>query len=285
MEPGVGRIDFINTAPVYLGIDTGHVICPGHTVAAPPSTLNRLLREGKIQISSISSVAYAQAFPDWLILPGLSISANGPVKSVLLCSREPFEGCPMGMHPRVGLSDKSDTSKALVRILLEDRFHTQPVYEEADLSNGVPKGLDGLLVIGDDALTLDYATHYPFTLDLGRFWVEWTGLPFVFGLWAVDRGYAARHPRETADVVEALLRSKEMGIRDLYTAARRASKRAGVSEEMCRDYLQHIEYDLDSLHLQGLNRFYAFLKKRGEIKEEVEPLFWEPESGEESHGA
>ena len=88
---GVGRIDFINTAPVYYGMDIGRVQCPGREVKGPPSTLNRLLRTGEIQISAISSVAYAQAYPQWLLLPSLSISARGPVQSVLLCLHNPYD--------------------------------------------------------------------------------------------------------------------------------------------------------------------------------------------------
>ena len=31
----------------------------------------------------------------------------------------------------------------------------------------------------------------PFELDLGQAWQELTGLPFVFGVWAVRRDFAA----------------------------------------------------------------------------------------------
>lgn len=285
MEPGVGRIDFINTAPIYLGIDAGRVACPGRTVAAPPSVLNRLLREGEIQISAISSIAYAQAFPDWILLPDLSISARGPVKSVLLCLREPIETMDRGSRPRVGLTDKSGTSKALTRIFLEDRHHLIPEYEDIDLTQGVPERLDGMLVIGDDALKLNYREAYPHALDLGSFWVDWTGLPFVFGLWAVDRKYSEKHPEETEAVVEALIESKEIGIRELTTAAHHAAGRTGVPEEVCQDYLRHIEYGLDEKHIEGLERFFSLLKERGEIDSQVEPVFWSNERREGIHGA
>ena len=105
----VGRIDFINTAPVYYGIDTGTIQCPGETVLGPPARLNRMLEAGEIQISAISSVAYATHYPDWLLLPHLSISSRGPVESVLLGFREPVE---RGAAPIIGLSDKSATAKA-----------------------------------------------------------------------------------------------------------------------------------------------------------------------------
>jgi len=269
----IGRIDFINTAPVYYGIDTGRVAIPGCTVLAPPSILNRMLAAGEIQISSISSVAYLKNHAKWYLLPGLSISARGPVHSVLLCMKEPVRN---GELQRIGLSDKSETAKALTRILLEDRIGCNPEYLEVDLTNGVPQDLNGVLIIGDDALMLDYRTAYPHVIDLGAYWFDWTGLPFVFGLFAVDRAFADRHPLETAAVARALLASKNLGKMEIQGAARLASDRTGLSEDVCATYLRHIEYDLAEKHLEGLKRFYGLLKARGEAAHDVEPAFWTP---------
>lgn len=275
MTFSVGRIDFINTAPVYYGIDTGEVACPGRTVKGPPAVLNRMLKRSEIQISAVSSVAFAEAFPDWLILPSLSISACGPVQSVLLCLRRPLEEIS---RPLVGLSDKSATSKALTRILLEDFNELEPVYKDVDLSTGIPEGLDGLLVIGDDALRLPFKGVYPFAIDLGEFWVEHTGLPFVFGLWTVRRDFAKSRPLETAAVARALQTSCESGKRNLDGAARLAAERTQVAEEKCRAYLEYIEYDLGERQIAGLERFFSLLKKRGELDERVKPLFWSNEA-------
>jgi len=270
----VGRIDFINTAPIYYGMDTGQVSCPGETVNASPAALNKMLKTHKIRISAISSVAYAHAYPQWLILPSLSISARGPVQSVLLCMKHPLKEA--GPEPVIGLSDKSATSKALTRLLLEDRSALKPRYTDIDLSAGIPPDLDGLLVIGDDALMLGYRKAYPRIIDLGAFWADWTGLPFVFGLWAVDKGFAESNPKETGAVVQALHNSKELGKKNSDAAAMLASQRTGVPKKTCRAYLANIECDLGKEHRAGLDRFYDLLKARGEIEKAVKPLFWEP---------
>jgi chorismate dehydratase len=277
----IGRIDFINTAPVYYGIDTGRVVCPGRPVEGPPTRLNRLLKENEIQISAVSSVAYAQAYPNWLLLPSLSISARGPVKSVLLCLKAP--PCK-GAAVKVGLSDKSATAQALTRILLEDRYKMNPSYLEVDLSLGIPKNLDGLLVIGDDALKRNFKETYPHGVDLGAFWIDWTGLPFVFGLWAVDRAFAVRHPAVVTTVVEALVTSKNLGKDNIPGAARLTAERTGVSEAVCKTYLAHIEYDFEADHRAGLERFFRLLVKRGEVKSGVEPSFWMPSPREACFG-
>lgn len=271
MPVRVGRIDFINTEPVYYGIDKGLVHLNADTVCGSPAALNRLLAEKKIQISAISSIAYARAYPDWLILPDLSISSRGPVGSVFLCARKSLES---GSRLFVGLTDKSATSKALVRIVLEDHHAVQATYRDVDLSRGLPDDLDALLVIGDDAFKLNLDTTFPIRIDLGEFWLDATGLPFVFGLWAVDRAFAREHRMETAQVADALVQSKNLGQNALTDAARLAAKRAGVPEPLCHAYLEHIEYGLEADHLAGLIRFFQSLKRRGEIDEAVELAFW-----------
>jgi len=266
----VGRIDFINTAPVYLGIDSGRVLCPGQARSGSPAEMNRLISEKRIEIASISSVAYADLFPDLMILPGLSISSRGPVRSVLLYSRRPLDE----LTGRVGLSIRSATARALTRIILEDFLPRRPTYIDCDTSGSVPDDLDGLLVIGDDALTQKIDGLFPHVLDLGAFWFEETGLPFVFGLWGVRTAFAREQPEAVESVRTALSRSLEIGLADLNGAARLAAGRLGLPESSCGRYLEQIDYGLGPLHTQSLERFYGMLKERGEIEPHVELRFF-----------
>src|SRR6266446_899676 len=48
------------------------------------------------------------------------------------------------------------------------------------------------LVIGDPALLLAARHAYALRYDLGEEWKRWTGLPFVFAVWAARRA-APRH--------------------------------------------------------------------------------------------
>lgn len=267
----VGRIDFINTAPVYLGIDTGRVICPGRARSGSPAEMNRLMNEKRLEIASISSVAYAESFPDILILPGLSISSCGPVRSVLLYSRRPLAE----LAGTVGLSIRSATARALTRIIVEDFHGRRPAYRDLDTSRTVPDDLDGLLVIGDDALTLDLESTFPHVLDLGAFWHETTGLPFVFGLWGVRAAFACERPDVVESVRDALARSLQIGLADLDGAARLAARRLGLPARQCARYLEQIDYSLDAAHTRSLSRFFGLLKTRGEIGRDVELRFFQ----------
>jgi len=298
MRFNVGRIDFINTTPVYAGADRGRVELPGRTVRSSPAELNALLREGKLHISSISSVEYAYAFPDLLVLPGICISCTGPVRSVLLYSKTSLHD----LAGTVGLTTRSATGRALVRIILEDFFGREVAYRDVDIASEVsrrsesahpggrrsaamrsaamrsaafPGNLDALLVIGDDALTLNLHQHFPHVLDLGEFWVERTGLPFVFGLWAVKRDFALKNPHLVEEYKSGLLRSLGYGLKEMDASVAIAAERLDLSAETIKRYLEQIDYVLGPQHLSGLRHFYDLLKKRHEIDPGVELRFFE----------
>ncbi len=87
----LGRIGYVNCYPVYWAIDRGLVAAPASLVTGTPAELNDRLADGRLDVSVISAVAYAQHAGDLELLPDLAISSDGPVRSVLLFSRLPPE--------------------------------------------------------------------------------------------------------------------------------------------------------------------------------------------------
>src|SRR5437763_819725 len=83
----LGRIGYINCYPVYGAIDRGLVPLPADLVTGTPSELNDLLAAGELDVSVVSAVEYARNARDYVLLPDLAISCDGPVRSVALCSR------------------------------------------------------------------------------------------------------------------------------------------------------------------------------------------------------
>src|SRR5205814_5411815 len=101
------------------------------------------------------------------ILPRLCVSSEGAVDSIQLVSKVPLE-----QVRRIAITPESATSVVLTKVLLPEAGHV-PLGEEADAK----------LLIGDAALKSafeDPTPHY----DLGRLWLERTGLPMVFAVWA-----------------------------------------------------------------------------------------------------
>jgi chorismate dehydratase len=258
----LGRIPWINCYPVYGAIDRGLVPMPAELVSGTASELNELLAAAELQVSAVSAVEYARNAAIYHLLPDLAITCDGPVHSVVLFSKRPIEALDDGA---VLLSASSRTSVLLLDLLCRHRWGIRPRFataraEAADLATLEALPHDAVLVIGDAALHLSTRSAYPVKIDLGQAWKEWTGLPFVFAVWAARRDT----PAEAAALVhQRLLESRAWGLEHLDQLAAEAADNTGVSEPVCRAYLGDLDYALSYRHLAGLTDFFRRLAQDG----------------------
>ncbi len=260
----VGRIHYINVLPIYYALERAYVANGFEMVPGTPAELNGRLFRGEVEVSAISSVEYGLHFKDYLLLPDLSISTDGDVGSVLFFSRIPFSQLTAR---EVILSASSATSAALLKVLLYEIYGVQPLYRAAPVTDRLPDGAYGLLAIGDEALRLKTTGCYPYYLDLGRAWHDLTGLPFVFGVWAVRRSFFANHPEAVHRVHQTLLQSKGWGLGALEEICRHATNLVSMSTEDLRNYFNLLNYELDVHRQKGLMTFYQFLHRYGVLAE------------------
>src|SRR3954469_24636890 len=158
----LGRIGYVNMAPVFYRLEA-----EVEEVVGVPTDLNRRLVAGGLDVAPISSIEYARNADTLRLLPRLCVSSDGAVESIQLVSKTPLERIRV-----VAVTPESATSVVLTRVLFPDAEQV-PLGEEAEAK----------LLIGDAAL--DSAFHDPTPHhDLGRLWLERTGLPMVFAVWA-----------------------------------------------------------------------------------------------------
>ncbi|HET8712134.1 MAG TPA: menaquinone biosynthesis protein [Gemmatimonadales bacterium] len=252
----IGRIGYINCAPVYGAIDRGIVQLPGgaELVTGTPAELNDLLVAGELDVSVISAIEYARHARDLILLPDLAISCDGPVRSVALFGKQAV-GRLGGQT--ILLSASSRTSIALLELLCRDVWKIKPKFAEAraeaqDLDALASLPHEAVLVIGDAALTLAAAGTYPHRYDLGEEWKRWTGLPFVFAVWA---GRRAGSPAAMQRGHESLLASRAWGLQHLDELAADAAKTTKLPVATCREYLIGLDYAFTDRHRSALNDF------------------------------
>ncbi|HEX5385418.1 MAG TPA: menaquinone biosynthesis protein [Gemmatimonadales bacterium] len=258
----LGRIPWINCYPVYGAIDRALVPVPAELVTGTASELNDLLAAGELDVSVVSAVEYARNAAAYHLLPDLAITCDGPVHSVALFSRRPvaeLSDCT------VLLTASSRTSVLLLELLSRHRWHITPRFATVRAEAGDLEALAGfpheaVLVIGDAALMLTAERRYPITVDLGAAWQEWTGLPFVFAVWAARRNAPAAEVRR---VHEQLLESRAWGLGHLDELAAAAARQTAVPEPVCRAYLGDLDYALSYAHLAGLTDFFRRLTRDG----------------------
>lgn len=258
----LGRIPWINCYPVYGAIDRGLVPVEAECISGTAAELNDLLAAGELDVSVVSAVEYARNAAAYHLLPDLAITSDGPVHSVVLLSRRPVHELDGATVLRTA---SSRTSVLLLELLCRHRWRVRPTFatvraESSDLEalRGFPH--EAVLVIGDAALVLAAQGEYPYVADLGTAWKEWTGLPFVFAVWAARR--EAEHGA-VRRIHRALLESRAWGLAHLDELADLAAANTGIARGTCRAYLGDLDYALSYRHLAGLTDFFRRLAQDG----------------------
>ncbi len=249
----VGAVSFLNTKPlIYPLLEESQF--PGSEAIklslAVPSRLAIELKDGDIDVGLIPIIEYFRADIGYRIIRHISICSRGPVLSIQLLSRVPIPAIRS-----VGLDTNSRSSRALVQIVLAEKYNQHPKFHSCPPTIDPREAdTDAVLLIGDAALRRLDATDY--TLDLGAEWTTLTGLPFVYACWV------ARGEVELGQVPQTLLNAKGYGINKIPEIARIESQRLGFPESFCRDYLtKHIFYELGDSDIAGLKKFYELAVK------------------------
>lgn len=273
----VGRIPYVNCYPVYGAIDRGVVPLDAEIVDGVPTALNGQMAAGALDVSVISAIEYARDSRQYLLLPDLAISCDGPVRSVALFSKRPAS--ELGGR-RVLVSRSSMTSVALLELLFHNVWDAKPTFvpadaELTDIAGFASDEHDARLVIGDAALRLGAYLHdpgerdhlldrlgYRYAYDLGAEWKRWTDLPFVFAVWVAQR---TTNTRAALDIHASLIASRDWGLTHLEPLAAQAALATGVNRAACLTYLSGLDYGLSYGHLAGLTEFFRRLVVAGRV--------------------
>lgn len=274
--PRLGRVSYINCLPVFYAIEEGLVKVPARLCAFHPNQLNRMFREGLLEVTAISSTEYARRQEGCLILPDLSISADGPVRSVALVSRVPADRLA---GASISLTPHSATSVMLLQVLLrrfyniEAGFFTRP--------DGAPvwwNEPDAALVIGDEALREVSRAGGCYIYDLAGEWKRWTGRPMVFALWVARPDFARQKPEQLTAIWQGMLKSKKVGQENPAELVARAGALVELPEAVLADYFRCLQYDLGWSHVDSLMYFYRCAAECGLIKPAVTLNIWGKEN-------
>lgn len=210
-----------------------------------PSRLVADLNAGRADVALIP-VAHLFTHPELIMLDGLGVAADGPVKSVLLKCNVPVEQIKI-----VEQDPASATSNALAELLLKKYYGLE--VEMCDHQTVARP--DAVVVIGDRALCADPAPAGD--IDLADAWKKMTGLPFVFAVWAMRRDFS------DIEAVTAIAHSAcKAGLQSLEKIALRYADQYGNSSAFWLDYLRHsIHYQLGENDIKGLECFQRLLSQ------------------------
>jgi chorismate dehydratase len=243
----LGRIGYVNMAPVFYRLEA-----EVEEVVGVPTELARALLAGEVDVAPIPSIEWARNADQLRLLPRLCVSSEGSVESIQLVSPLPLE-----QVRSVGVTSESATSVVLARVLLPEAEQVA-LGEEADAK----------LLIGDAALRSafeDPTPHY----DLGRLWLERTGLPMVFALWACEDP----PPEGIAELEDALVASVRLARAEPEQLAREASERYGYPAGFLARYFEKLRYRFGPRERAGLYTFLELARDAGELERVPELRF------------
>ena len=173
----LGRVSFINCDPVFHTIpDSWQVL------SAPPSWLTGHLLRRDCITAPIPTADYASNVGELSLIRDIGIVGRESVGSVLLFGNRPIE-----TMRDIALPSDSSTSNMLMSWILKQRGLDPKYVKMGPDMDSMLDECDGALIIGDRAIAA--AIHNPelVRMDLGREWVEITGLPMVFGVFAARK--------------------------------------------------------------------------------------------------
>jgi chorismate dehydratase len=224
-----------------------------------PSAVNRMLREGTVDISPSSSIEYLR-YPDrYDLIENNSISAHGAVGSVFLFSKMPIEKLN---GATILVSSQSETSVTLLRIICSKFYGLACEY----VASAVPVGQalksgDAYLLIGDDALFEALKWPKLHIYDLGDLWSRHTGLPFTYALWLVRKECCQGNRDLISRFADDLGRAKKLALENLGKIAAASPYRKTFSEAFLVEYWKGISYDYAGEHKKGFALFQRYAEE------------------------
>lgn len=256
----VGRISALNMFPVYHHLEKAAL--PGVTFTdGLPALLNAGVIDGTLDVSAMSSIAYARNAHSLRLLPVGCIACEGAVDSIRLLS-------PVPLHEvrRVAVTPHSASSVTLLRVLVGPDVQFRVMGSDLEAPAALADG-EAVLLIADAALMAHRDRIAPYSLDLGELWQQRTGLPMVFAVWAAREDAAVTRPAALDALCDAIAAGTGAFAADPDGVARAATQRFPFDEAYIRGYLSRLRYAFGDAERAGLARFLDMARAAGELDE------------------
>lgn len=232
----VSAVSYTNSKPFVYGIMHSGILDQIDLSLDIPSVCANKLIENQVDIGLVP-VAALLHIKDYQIISNYCIGARGKVDSVFIFSNKPIQEIRT-----LQLDAQSRTSNNLSKVLLKYYWKINPELVNSDFA-------DAFVQIGDR--TFSSRDHYPYQYDLAAEWFNFTGLPFVFAVWASNKPI----PEDFKIAFNNALK---------YGLDHRKEVIAGLPEVEnldLEDYLtRKIDFNLDEQKLIALEKFLGLIR-------------------------
>ncbi|HMO14324.1 MAG TPA: menaquinone biosynthesis protein [Pirellulaceae bacterium] len=265
------------------GVDVanGKVAAGMRLVYDLPSRLADRLRTSEFDVALIPTIELLDN-PQYVVVSDACIACHGPVWSVKFLSRKPLTEVRS-----VALDEGSRTSATLIKVMLDELGLTPSYRPLAIHADWRACDADAILIIGDRAMgieqenlvdqealqnntklqsALSVRQEFPIIYDLGEWWQQQTGLPFVFAVWVAGPRLTQAELDRAATVLGT---SRDAGIQALEQLAAKYCQDYGLSTARCLDYFRsNLHFFLGREEKLGLEHFFSKAKQAGLVNYE-----------------
>jgi chorismate dehydratase len=226
---------------------------PAELIPMSPTESYRALAEGDCDAGLLPAGCMPELRDRFKFIDSYGIACTGRVSSVRLFCARPLRTVLLEGAP-VYVSEKSQTSRRLFAALCRAQFGMAPQLTAS------AECAEARLFIGEDALVPDVETAtWPFVTDIGQWWLELTGLPFVYAVWVIRRDFSAT---QRASIEHWLQESSRFA--GMTTGRLRMAERSApyfTSAELAMDYYGRIRPRITQADRAGMAAYHRLIEE------------------------
>lgn len=240
-------VSYLNSKPFLYGLKHSEINEKLDVSLDIPSKIVAKLSNNMADVGLIPVAGLAD-LKQYKIISNYCIGAFGEVKTVVLVSDVPLEEIDT-----VLMDYQSRTSVMLARVLAKFFWKKDFKWENtcADFQYKLIKGNTAGVLIGDRVF--DIEGKFKYFYDLSEEWQKFTGLPFVFAVWAANK--------VIPDTLEQYFDSAlKLGVKSIDKVV--AQEQAGYpGVDIYSYFTENICFKLDEAKREGMKKFLELVAK------------------------
>jgi len=237
----LGVVSYLNARPLICGLERESAVRLDFDV---PSRLTARLLGGEFDAALVPVVDLLRHQDELQIVSNACIGCDGETLTVRIFSQVP----PTDIR-RIHLDLDSHTSVILARLIWPALYGKDVSFVQLQDAASLEQ-CESVLLIGDKVVGIS-PDQFRYQIDLGSAWMTWTGLPFVFAVWAADR---ARDMRSLGEMLDA---ARDRGVRKAGQLAIEYGPGHGWPAALAQQYLErYLTFGLTDKHVEGMIRFF-----------------------------
>jgi chorismate dehydratase len=244
----VALVSYFNTRPFTDGLQHWFGEDELTLTEVPPSECAAQLKAGLCDMA-LMPVGALVDFEGITLMKDHCLGADGKVDSVFL-----FSHVPVKQATALVLDPHSRSSNGLAAVLMNEYWNREipVILPEGERFSQIQGTVCGV-AIGDKAFAAK--DQYPYVYDLAEVWKRYSGLPFVFAVWAY------RPDALSSSVLERLRSALDWGRVHRQKSAKKWAEHYGYTLEDAENYLLNsISYEFDSEKHEAMKKYFHLLQ-------------------------